>query len=371
MERVWNSCSRNRIITINIATIVLPIRFIKYIFSRKLIHIVAGRYDKIFWSNETPRPIPLVLSMVAIIVIMIVIIGFKFPIIGVKFPLLIVYEEVLKLLYKHKLIELLHKYGVIPDISLREVGRILRFIILLPLVLAIITTLLVIIATLCIRMIQSRRPAIEKPKYVLKLITRIAILMIRFSIILIVVGIVLAFSVLQPYKSMLENYIVYLSNSESSDLEIVMNIVRYVEMRINNSYFKPESVFEIDVHLGPLDLYVLSLLGFDKVHVILYQGWGSCGQYATVVEYILRNLGYETRCAHFVNIDHGWAEVRLNSTWYIIDPWYIGKYAKSPLAPFLVPTCELSSIPRFSNAGPIRVVYPNGTRVDATSQYGY
>lgn len=324
-----DSCSRDKVITINIATTILSIKFVKYIFSCKFIHLIVGKYDKIFW-NIVP-----VLLVVAVIIR-----------VGVRFPLLMVYEEILKSLYRH---------GFISDDLLTKVGIIL--VIIIPFLPAFI------IMALCLRVIRLRGSAIEKLKYMSKPIVWMIILMIP--------EVVFAFNVLQPYKSMLENYIVYLSNSESSDLEIVMNIVRYVEMRTNNSYCKPESVFEIDVHLGPIDLYVLSLLGFDKVHVILYQGWGSCGQYATVVEYILRNLGYETRRAHFVNIDHGWAEVRLNSTWYIIDPWYIGKYAKSPLAPFLVPTCELSSIPGFSNAGPIRVVYPNGTRIDATSQYGY
>lgn len=61
----------------------------------------------------------------------------------------------------------------------------------------------------------------------------------------------------------------------------------------------------------------MGVFGFNRAHVILWQGWGSCGQYATATTYILSRLGYTLRVARFLDTGRSWAEVFVNSTRYI------------------------------------------------------
>lgn len=148
----------------------------------------------------------------------------------------------------------------------------------------------------------------------------------------------------------------------------VKEVTYYVGSNVNPSYHKPQSVFKIDAMLSPTDSLVIQMLGFSQAHVILWQGWGSCGEYAIVTEYLLHRLGYDVRLAEFTDIDHTWAEVFVNGTWYIVDPWYIGLYYKDK---YLVPASSLAQLDKFSGYHGVLCTYLNGTEVDCTSDHGY
>ena len=153
----------------------------------------------------------------------------------------------------------------------------------------------------------------------------------------------------------------------------IERIIQYIDSRLGWSWSNPMSALEIDNMLSPIDYWFLGMLGFTQAHVILWQGWGSCGEHAVVTAYLLHRLGYTVRVAHFNDIDHTWAEVYVNGSWYIVDPWYIGGvYEKQYQGnKYLVPIEVLASLKDFSGDHKVLCGYLNGTEVDCTSEYGY
>ena len=145
----------------------------------------------------------------------------------------------------------------------------------------------------------------------------------------------------------------------------VTNVSSFLNDNVRNAYNKPEASFKIDnwICCTLLDPYIMKLWGVTRAELIVYQGWGSCGQAAILIEELLHDAGYETRQAYFNNIDHKWAEVKNNGKWLIVDPWYIGD---------LVEIQNLKNIrPEFKQASGVEVQYRNGTIVDASHEHGY
>jgi len=201
--------------------------------------------------------------------------------------------------------------------------------------------------------------------------------MIKRLLIVILIGVfligelIIPSIILQPTKAKMENAISKLNsllNTNNSVEDLVRNIIYFVNSEVKASYNRPESAFKIDILLTPFDYYLLGICGFERSHVILFQGWGSCEQYAKVTEYLLSRLGFNVRYARFKDIDHGWTEVHINGTWFIIDPWYIAHYFKDSI---LIPAEKLSSISVFHNSRGVIVCYLNGTQKDASLEHGY
>lgn len=178
------------------------------------------------------------------------------------------------------------------------------------------------------------------------------------------------FLTLLPIEEEIKAFTISLKREISNSTELIKAVTEYVSRRIEypRGHYK---ILELTDGLSYVDRCLLKILGFDDAHLILFQRYGSCGEYAHLTSYLLYRLCYEVRIAHFKDIDHGWCEVKLNNTWYIVDPWYIGHYAKSRLAPYLVPVRELSRISLFSSSKGVEAIYPNGTRVDASLEHGY
>jgi hypothetical protein len=150
--------------------------------------------------------------------------------------------------------------------------------------------------------------------------------------------------------------------------QVVKKITDFVNNEVKNSYNRPESAFEIDNFLWELDYYMLGLLGFDRTHVIIFQGWGSCGQYAIAIEHLLSKIGFKTRRAKFIDRDHEWAEVQINGTWFIVDPWYIAHSFNNSIT---VPAHMLASADAFKYSKGVIVFHRNGTQTDASIEHGY
>ncbi|MCW3986658.1 MAG: hypothetical protein NWE91_09685 [Candidatus Bathyarchaeota archaeon] len=143
------------------------------------------------------------------------------------------------------------------------------------------------------------------------------------------------------------------------------NVSSFLNAHVRNAYNKPEASFRIDIQISStlLDPYIMKIWGVTRASLIVYQGWGSCGQAAILIEELLHDAGYETRQAHFKNIDHQWAEVINKGKWLIFDPWYIGN---------LVEIQNLKNIrPEFQQASGVEVQYRNGTIIDASPEHGY
>ncbi|MEM3766497.1 MAG: transglutaminase domain-containing protein [Candidatus Bathyarchaeia archaeon] len=147
--------------------------------------------------------------------------------------------------------------------------------------------------------------------------------------------------------------------------EYVEAVSSFLNRNVKNAYRKPEAIFRIDndIYSSLLGAYLTQQLGLTRASIIVYQGWGTCGQAAILIEELLARAGYETRQAHFKNIDHAWAEAKYNGTWLIIDPWYIGN---------LIEIQNLKTLRQeFQNATGVIVQYRNGTTTDASQEHGY
>ena len=203
----------------------------------------------------------------------------------------------------------------------------------------------------------------------INVIVRVLVLVcLIFVVSAMVLEFLLPLVVLSPVKENVDVFIDNLRKTNLSSTNLVEDVIKYVEYHLNSSWGKPESILELDNLLSDTDYWILRTLGFEKAYVILFQKWGSCGEYATVTEFLLRELGFETRIAKFENIDHNWAEIKLNGSWYIVDPWYIGLHYKNHL---LVPAKELASLGPFSGNHTVIVVYSDGTEADASKEHGY
>jgi hypothetical protein len=55
---------------------------------------------------------------------------------------------------------------------------------------------------------------------------------------------------------------------------------------------------------------------------LILAGDGACGEGALFMVTFLQNLGFEARQVGFPGEDHAMAEVRINSTWFVVDPGY-------------------------------------------------
>jgi hypothetical protein len=156
--------------------------------------------------------------------------------------------------------------------------------------------------------------------------------------------------------------------AENANLNLhdyVINVSSFLDRNVGKAYNKPEAWFRIDnyIYCTSLGPYVMKTWGVTRADLIVYQGWGTCGQAAILIEELLHGAGYEARQAGFKNIDHQWAEVKYNGTWLIVDPWYIGNFV------------EIQNLknakPAFQQASGVWVLYNNGTTVDSSPEHGY
>jgi len=158
----------------------------------------------------------------------------------------------------------------------------------------------------------------------------------------------------------------FIRQNSGADLpSFVNNISSFLSDNIQSSYRKPEALFEIDqqVFNSILDYHIMETLGITRADVIIYQGWGSCGQVAFVIEELLYEFGYDSRRATFIGIDHAWAEVYYEGEWQIVDPWYIGNMVKIQ---------DLSDLkPQFKDALGVEVMFRNGSIANLSEDYGY
>jgi len=154
-------------------------------------------------------------------------------------------------------------------------------------------------------------------------------------------------------------------NADSSFQDYVSNVSSFLHNNVGSAWDRPEAIFRIDnwVSYTLLDPYIMKVWGVTRADLIVYQGWGTCGQAALLIGELFQLAGYETRQAFFKGIDHQWAEVKYNGTWWIVDPWYIGN---------LVQPQNLRNLkPAFQKASGVEVQYTNGTSTDASLEHGY
>jgi len=197
-------------------------------------------------------------------------------------------------------------------------------------------------------------------------ITQLVLILLFVTLILTSEFLLLIF-LLTPVRANVDRFILTTKQSTYNELnQAVKEVVQYVDAHLNSSWGSSKAVLEIDNMLSANDYNILLLLGFHTAHIILYQKWGSCGEYAIVTAYLLNRLGFETRIARFANIDHSWAEVKFNESWYIVDPWYIGYHYENRS---LVPIKSLASL--FQGNHTIIVSYLNGTKMNASKEHGY
>jgi hypothetical protein len=224
----------------------------------------------------------------------------------------------------------------------------------------ILTILIFIIELICIPIISYKTLAKLKKNTTKWIITTNLIIALIIALLLFSL---FAQRISEAHQK-IETFVI--QNNELEFHEYVTAVCSFLDSNVKNAYKKPEALFKIDESIySPISLgkYVTQQLGFTRADIIVYQGWGTCGQAAILIEELLARAGYETRQANFKNIDHAWAEVKYNGTWLIIDPWYIG---------ILKEAQNLKNLrPEFQNATGVIVQYPDGTTYDASQEHGY
>jgi len=154
-------------------------------------------------------------------------------------------------------------------------------------------------------------------------------------------------------------------NKSLSFSDYAANVTGFLNENVGAAWDKPEATLSINrlVCYDFLDPHIMRIWGLTEPDLIVYQGWGSCGEAAILIEELLHGAEYETRLAHFKGLDHEWAEAQYNGTWVIVDPWYIGN---------LVDAKDLRNANSdFQRATGVEVRYRNGTMLDASQEHGY
>jgi len=167
---------------------------------------------------------------------------------------------------------------------------------------------------------------------------------------------------LRVSQAELDNFIMKNKGGELENFQFTLP--KFLEQNINSSWNQIEDYFEIDQEIfnSPIDCQIMKVMGITRADIIIYQGWGSCGQTAIVIEEILHQCKYESSRARFIGIDHGWAEVKNDEgKWQIVDP-HIGYFKDIG---------DLGSDTRFTDATGVIVEFRNGTVVDMSKEHGY
>lgn len=160
----------------------------------------------------------------------------------------------------------------------------------------------------------------------------------------------------------------FLKENAGVDLPtFVENIDAFCRKNVKISYNNIGALLEIDqdVSNSIVDSQLMELLGITRADLIVYQGWGSCGQIAIVIEELLNRFGYESRRAKFIGIDHEWAEVFYEGSWKIVDSGYITQ------GQTFMDIGDLGSDPRFSDASGVTVRFRNGTILEFSEDHGF
>jgi hypothetical protein len=156
-------------------------------------------------------------------------------------------------------------------------------------------------------------------------------------------------------------------NTNETLQSYVGNLTIFLNANLKCCYNKPEMIYKCYENLGfisPIALWVMNLFGINQADYILFQGWGACGEAAIVLEQVMHDSGYQTRVAHFIGVDHEWAEVKNGTNWLIVDPWSNRN---------LVNIQMLRNMkPEYQHAAGVQVqYYGNTTWVDDSKEYGY
>jgi hypothetical protein len=145
------------------------------------------------------------------------------------------------------------------------------------------------------------------------------------------------------------------------------NLTAFLNTNLKPSYNKPEMIYKVSEGLvcyGYFSSWMLNKSNINQADVILFHGWGACGEAAIVLEQVMHESGFITRLAEFKGVDHEWAEIKNGTQWLIVDPWnHIN----------LVKIQDLKDVnSEFYQAKGIQVQnYGNSTWVDASKEYGY
>jgi hypothetical protein len=234
-----------------------------------------------------------------------------------------------------------------------------EFLVLFLLVIAVFS-----ISVLALIKLKQIGAVLAKIKWVSTLSTRAFVLSLVLSFLVIFAFSAVFMPQVQQAGTKIDSFVA--ENKGLSFHDYVVNVSSFLENNVRCAYNKPEASFRIDILLSStlLDPYIMRFYGVTRADLIVYQGWGSCEQAAILIDQLLHDAGYETRQAHFKgNVDHGWAEVKYNGTWLIVDPWYIGNF---------VSIQNLKTVkPEFQQATGVEVQYDNGTTIDSSYEHGY
>lgn len=95
-------------------------------------------------------------------------------------------------------------------------------------------------------------------------------------------------------------------NANSSFQDYVTNLSSFLDNNVGKAYGRPEASFRIDDLISGtlLDPYIMQIWSVTRADLIIYQGWGACGQAALLIEELLQRvfLYYFGRFCHFAKM---------------------------------------------------------------------
>ena len=145
-------------------------------------------------------------------------------------------------------------------------------------------------------------------------------------------------------------------NNTNSDEEKIKIISNYVQTdfvwSLHNSSFKPEDKFNFilerlffkdfhDHHIY-IDQYghrvIRSGEFANNPYVIAYYKAGSCGEHATLAQYLTNLSGFESRIVEDPSGYHAWIEIAKGNEWYFYDPTF--NTNNNPIGSWFAPTAS-------------------------------
>jgi hypothetical protein len=189
----------------------------------------------------------------------------------------------------------------------------------------VIAFVVIIAVTIYRSLIQFRKD--PSKKNLTKILFFILIIWLSFQIV--AIGCV-EIELLNTKSQYAQEYSSYLERNNGDELGATWNVVNIYFTNFNGTYGVKNAVIpsrrlyqNYIPFLTPLfDIYYFYFDGINKL--ILIQKGGNCGEFSQSIVLLLNiSTNHETRSVSMQGIDHGFPEVKIYNTWWIVDKVYL------------------------------------------------
>jgi hypothetical protein len=315
------------------------------ISSQKLINILQGISQKRKKLNEQLTPLKLLIGWFITSAVLSAVILLKFYFIGISW---IVTLDIILYLVVYFVFPIIFFYGLVPFFSSpneqfktqiwRSIGLIVLFFVffifwICATVFRIIPDYITCTLPLSLLIIAYYKNSQSKRKHKRQ---TVAMLIVIFAVLLVL-----------PYFTAYQGYSVLIDSAKSSD---------------NQPAYISQSTMQLTGNIYLLQNLVRgNFMSRNDLSKFLMSGAGECGETAMLEQDNFKKLGFDTMEVSFPGEDHAFVEVKINSTWQVIDPGYS----------MTLVSREYRSSARINETGTISYVTgnSNGSFVELTQDY--